>query len=390
MTNQRDIPYGHQSIDELDIAAVKAALRSDWLTQGPTIARFEAAVAAQCGARYAVAVCNATAALHIACIALGIKPGDRVWTSPNTFVASANCARYCGAIVDFVDINPQTLNLSVDALAAKLADAERAGTLPQLVIPVHFAGQSCEMAVIRQLAERYGFRVLEDASHAIGGSYRGAPVGACTYSAAAVFSFHPVKIVTTGEGGMVVTNDEAIYRHLLRLRSHGITRDPAEMVGESDGPWYYQQVELGFNYRMTDLQAALGTSQMLRLESFITRRRELVARYQAAFANTDIQVQSVHTDADSAWHLFVVQTPRPEQHRAVFEALRAASIGVNVHYIPVHTQPDFQALGFRCGDFPVAEAYYARAISLPLYAGLSNDDQDYVIGQVLQAVREAK
>lgn len=390
MTNPRYIPYSHQSIDELDIAAVEAALRSDWLTQGPAIAQFEDAVATRCGARYAVAVCNATAALHIACIALGIRPGDQVWTSPNTFVASANCARYCGAVIDFVDIDPQTLNLSVDALATKLADAERTGTLPQLVIPVHFAGQSCEMSSIRQLADRYGFHILEDASHAIGGSYQGAPVGACTYSDAAVFSFHPVKIVTTGEGGMVITNDEAIYRQLLRLRSHGVTRDPAEMGGESDGPWYYQQVELGFNYRMTDLQAALGASQMLRLVSFIARRRELVARYQAAFANTDIQVQTVQSDADSAWHLFVIQTPRPEQRRAVFEALRAAGIGVNVHYIPVHTQPDFQALGFRCGDFPVAEAYYARAISLPLYADLSHDDQDYVIGQVLQAVREEK
>lgn len=380
----KHIPYGRQSVDEDDIAAVEAVLRSDWLTQGPAIARFEAAVAAQCGARYAVAVCNATAALHIASLALGIKPGDRVWTVPNTFVASANCARYCGASVDFVDIEPLTLNMSVESLAEKLAMAEHNGVLPQLVIPVHFAGQSCHMAEIRQLAKRYGFRILEDASHAIGGSYRGLPVGNCAFSNAAVFSFHPVKIVTTGEGGMVVTNDEAMYRQLLRLRSHGITRD-SDMLSESDGPWYYQQVELGFNFRMTDLQAALGASQMQRLDAFITRRRELVARYQAAFANTGIQVQAVISESDPAWHLFVIQIPRPEQRRPVFEALRAAGIGVNVHYIPVHTQPDYQRLGFRSGDYPEAEAYYSRAISLPLYAGLSDDDQNYVIEQVLLA-----
>lgn len=383
----KHIPYGHQSINEDDIAAVEAVLRTDWLTQGPAITRFEAAIAKQCGARYAVAVCNATAALHIASLALGIKPGDRVWTVPNTFVASANCARYCGAHVDFVDIDSQTLNISVESLAEKLAMAERNGTLPQLVIPVHFAGQSCLMAEIRQLAERYGFRVLEDASHAIGGRYQGLPIGNCAFSDAAVFSFHPVKIVTTGEGGVVVTNDEAMYRQLLRLRSHGITREPGDMVGESDGPWYYQQIELGFNYRMTDLQAALGASQMQRLDTFITRRRELAARYQVAFAGTDIQVQAVIAEADPAWHLFVIQTPRPEQRRPVFEALRAANIGVNVHYIPVHTQPDFQRLGFRSGDYPAAEAYYSRAISLPLFTGLSNDEQDYVIEQVLLALK---
>ncbi|SFM98315.1 UDP-4-amino-4,6-dideoxy-N-acetyl-beta-L-altrosamine transaminase [Formivibrio citricus] len=362
-------------------------MRSDWLTQGPAIARFEAAVAARCGARYAVAVCNATAALHIACLAMGIKPGDRVWTSPNTFVASANCARYCGAVIDFVDIDPDTLNLSVDKLAKKLAEAERAGRLPQLLIPVHFAGQSCDMANIRQLADRYGFRLLEDASHAIGGSYRGLPVGACSFSDAAVFSFHPVKIITTGEGGMVVTNDEKLYRQLLLLRSHGITRDPDLMEGENEGAWYYQQVALGFNYRMTDMQAALGESQMIRLDGFVARRRELVARYQKAFADAPIQLQSVIESTDPAWHLFIIQTLRPEQRRPLFNALRAAGIGVNVHYIPVHTQPDFGRLGFRRGDFPYAEDYYERAISLPLYAGLSDEDQDYVIEQVLKGLR---
>ncbi|WP_091189855.1 UDP-4-amino-4,6-dideoxy-N-acetyl-beta-L-altrosamine transaminase [Formivibrio citricus] len=387
MKTKRSIPYGHQSIDDADIAAVEAVLRSDWLTQGPAIARFEAAVAARCGARYAVAVCNATAALHIACLAMGIKPGDRVWTSPNTFVASANCARYCGAVIDFVDIDPDTLNLSVDKLAKKLAEAERAGRLPQLLIPVHFAGQSCDMANIRQLADRYGFRLLEDASHAIGGSYRGLPVGACSFSDAAVFSFHPVKIITTGEGGMVVTNDEKLYRQLLLLRSHGITRDPDLMEGENEGAWYYQQVALGFNYRMTDMQAALGESQMIRLDGFVARRRELVARYQKAFADAPIQLQSVIESTDPAWHLFIIQTLRPEQRRPLFNALRAAGIGVNVHYIPVHTQPDFGRLGFRRGDFPYAEDYYERAISLPLYAGLSDEDQDYVIEQVLKGLR---
>lgn len=387
MQHEPVIPYGRQSIDEADIAAVEAVLRSDWLTQGPAIAEFEAAVAAQCGARYAVAVCNATAALHIACLAFDIQPGDRVWTSPNTFVASANCARYCGADVDFVDIDPQTLNLSVTALAEKLARAEAAGCLPKLLIPVHFAGQSCAMAEIRQLAERYGFRVLEDASHAIGGRYRGQAVGRCTFSDAAIFSFHPVKIVTTAEGGMVVTNDEALYRRLLRLRSHGITRDPAEMIGASEGGWYYQQIELGFNYRMTDLQAALGASQLQRLDAFVHRRAVLAERYGQALADSGLQLPQVDQDCESAWHLYVIQTADPALRRPLFDWLRERGIGVNVHYIPVHMQPYYRQLGFSAGDFPQAEAYYARAISLPLYADLQAGQQDRVIDTVLQGLR---
>lgn len=383
------IPYGRQSIDDDDIEAVEAVLRSDWLTQGPAIARFETAVAQAAAVPFAVAVSSATAALHLACLAMDVGPGDMVWTSPNTFVASANCARYCGARVDFVDIDPATLNMSVAALADKLERTQRSGGLmPKLVIPVHFAGQSCPMAEFAALADRYGFRLLEDASHAIGASYKGAPVGNCNHSEATIFSFHPVKIVTTGEGGVVVTKSQALFERLLRLRTHGITRERALMQGESHGPWYYQQVELGFNYRMTDIQAALGASQMHRLQTFVTRRRVLVERYRAALAHTLVHVQGVHSDADPSWHLFVVRVPAA-QRREIFESLRAADIGVNVHYIPVHTQPDFMALGFRDGMFPEAERYYAEAISMPLYASLSFAEQDVCIAALKEAIKES-
>ncbi|MDX2024683.1 MAG: UDP-4-amino-4,6-dideoxy-N-acetyl-beta-L-altrosamine transaminase [Deltaproteobacteria bacterium] len=383
------IPYGRQSIDDDDIEAVEAVLRSDWLTQGPAIARFETAVAQAAAVPFAVAVSSATAALHLACLAMDVGPGDMVWTSPNTFVASANCARYCGARVDFVDIDPATLNMSVAALADKLERTQRSGGLmPKLVIPVHFAGQSCPMAEFAALADRYGFRLLEDASHAIGASYKGAPVGNCNHSDATIFSFHPVKIVTTGEGGVVVTKSQALFERLLRLRTHGITRERALMQGESHGPWYYQQVELGFNYRMTDIQAALGASQMHRLQTFVTRRRVLVERYRAALAHTLVHVQGVHSDADPSWHLFVVRVPAA-QRREIFESLRAADIGVNVHYIPVHTQPDFMALGFRDGMFPEAERYYAEAISMPLYASLSFAEQDVCIAALKEAIKES-
>lgn len=373
------IPYGRQNISQDDIAAVVAVLQSDWLTQGPAIARFEQAVAAYCGARYAVAVCNATAALHIACLGLDIGPGDTVWTAPNTFVASANCARYCGAQVDFVDIDSATLNLSLPALAHKLEQAALSGTLPKLLIPVHFSGQSCDMAAIAALAGQYGVAVLEDASHAIGARYQGRPVGACQHSVATVFSFHPVKIVTSGEGGMVLTNDERLYRRLQRLRSHGISRDPAEMIGPSDGDWYYQQLELGYNYRMTDLQAALGASQMLRLDQFIASRRQRVARYRSGLQGLPLQLPNPEHDADSAWHLFVVQLDDASRRKALFDHLRQQGVGVNVHYIPVHLQPDYRRFGFQLGDFPAAENYYQRAISLPLYASLSDADQDAVV-----------
>lgn len=383
------IPYARQDIDEADIRAVVDVLNSDWLTQGPAIERFEAAVAGYCGARYAVAVCNATAALHLSCLAAGLKPGGLLWTSPNTFVASANCALYCGAKVDFVDIDAATYNLSVSALEKKLAQAEQHSSLPDVVIPVHFAGQSCEMEAVAQLARRHGVTVIEDASHAIGGGYQGGKIGDCRHSDMTVLSFHAVKIITSGEGGMILTNREDLYRKLLLLRSHGIVRDPARMVSEPDGPWYYQQIELGYNYRMTDIQAALGASQMNRLDEFVARRNDLARRYDEALSALPLRLPAVRPDCYSAYHLYVVQIDPARTkatRREVFDALRNAGIGANVHYIPVHTQPYYQRLGFRSGDFPEAEGYYSRAISLPLYYGLSEAEQDFVVATLKQAL----
>jgi UDP-4-amino-4,6-dideoxy-N-acetyl-beta-L-altrosamine transaminase len=382
------IPYGRQSIDDYDIAAVTAVLRSDWLTQGPAIERFETRVAQYCGARYAVAVSNATAALHVACLALNLGPGDLLWTSPNTFVASANCALYCGADVDFVDIDPHTLNLSVEQLARKLEEAERAGRLPKVVVPVHFAGQSCDMAALQALSQRYGFALLEDASHAIGGAYRGKPVGSCAYSDATVFSFHPVKIVTTAEGGMVLTNREDLYRALLRFRSHGITRDAKQLQGETDGPWCYQQLDLGFNYRMTDIQAALGASQMDRLEPFVARRRELVGRYRAALAGLPLSLPEDAPDARPAWHLQVVTLREASWRRPAFDALRALGVQVNVHYQPVYLQPYYRALGFQPGYCRNAEHYYYRALTLPLYPAMRDQDFDRVVDALTTTLSE--
>jgi UDP-4-amino-4,6-dideoxy-N-acetyl-beta-L-altrosamine transaminase len=379
------IPYGRQSLDQADINAVVAVLQSDWLTQGPTIERFEQSMAARCQADYAVAVCNATAALHIACLAAGLGPGDRLWTSPNTFLASANCGRYCGAQVDFVDIDPLTWNLDAYTLASKLEAAERDGTLPKVLVAVAFSGQSCNMRMIAELAERYGFTVIEDASHAVGASYAGRPVGCGEFAAMTVFSFHPVKIITSAEGGMVLTNRPELAERLQRLRSHGMTRDPAQMTEPSHGPWYYQQVELGFNYRITDLQAALGLSQLNKLDGFIERRRELAARYDRLLAYLPLTLPSPQLEAESAWHLYVVrlQTDRIHlNHRQVFEGLRAAGVGVNLHYIPLHLQPYYRDLGFAEGDFPQAERYYAEAISLPLFPLLRDEQQDYVVEQL--------
>ncbi|WNC32659.1 MULTISPECIES: UDP-4-amino-4,6-dideoxy-N-acetyl-beta-L-altrosamine transaminase [unclassified Thermosynechococcus] len=381
------IPYGRQDITPEDIAAVVDVLQSDWLTQGPKVPEFEAALASCCGARYAVVVSSATAALHLACIAAGLQGGDRLWTSPITFVASANCGRYCGATVDFVDIDPHTYNLSVSALADKLAIAKKQGTLPKVVIPVHLAGQSCEMAALAELAQTYSFTLIEDASHALGGHYRGRPIGCCEFSTMAVFSFHPVKIITTGEGGAILTNDPGLYQQLIRLRSHGITRDPQHMVSDSHGPWYYQQLELGFNYRMTDLQAALGLQQLQRLDQFVERRRFLAQRYHQSLADLPLTLPFQHPDTRSSWHLYIIRLKRDQiqaSHREVFEALRSLGIGVNLHYIPVHTQPYYQQLGFQWGDFPNAEAYYQEAISLPLYYGLTLAQQD----QVIQALKQ--
>ncbi|MEO5338934.1 MAG: UDP-4-amino-4,6-dideoxy-N-acetyl-beta-L-altrosamine transaminase [Magnetococcus sp. MYC-9] len=383
------IPYGRQEISPEDVEAVAAVLRSDWLTQGPAVPRFEAAVAEVCSARHAVAVNNATAALHLACLALGLGPGDRLWTSPNTFVASANCALYCGATVDFVDIDPRSYNMGVAALQEKLRVAEKEGTLPKVVIPVHFAGQSCDMQAIHALAQRYGFRIIEDASHAIGGRYLGQPVGCGRFSDITVFSFHPVKIVTTGEGGMALTNQADLYERMVLLRTHGITRGPPVVPGEMDGPWYYQQLELGFNYRLTDIQAALGVSQLERLSRFVARRRQLAATYDTGLEDLPLQRPWQHPDTVSSWHLYVICLRLDllrYNRRQVFESLRMAGIGVNVHYIPVHTQPYYRRMGFRWGDFPESERYYAAAISLPIFPSLADAQQQTVLNAVRSAL----
>ena len=372
------IPYGRQDISQDDIDAVVAVLRSDFLTQGPLVPQFEASVAAWCGAAHAVAVNSATSALHIACMALDLGPGDVLWTVPNTFVASANCALYCGASVDFVDIDPQTYVMSVSALEVKLKASHEAGRLPKVIVPVHLCGQSADMAPIGALARAYGVRVIEDGSHAIGASYQGQPVGDCRYSDIAVFSFHPVKIITTAEGGLATTQDPILARKMELARSHGITRDPAEMTHAPDGPWYYQQISLGYNYRMTEMQAALGLSQMGRLAEFVARRQAIAARYDMLLSNLALDRPVQSPDTASSWHLYVICVAA-ERHSQVFDALRAGGIGANLHYIPVHTQPFYRAMGFAPGMFPASEAYYASAISIPVYYGMTDADQDWVV-----------
>ncbi len=385
------IRYGQQDINQDDIDAVLSVLQSTNLTQGSTIPAFEQAVTAATDARHAVAVNSATSALHIACLALDLGPGDWLWTTPNTFVASANCALYCGAQVDFVDIDPQTYNLSPIALAEKLRRAKKEGRLPKIVVPVHLAGQPCDMAEIHALGQEYGFKIIEDASHAIGGQYRGEPIGNGRYSDVTVFSFHPVKIITTGEGGMALTNNDSLSTQLNLLRSHGITRDPKLMTQEMDGPWYYQQVALGLNYRMTDIQAALGISQMNRISSFVTRRREIAARYDRVLADLPLTLPWQHPDSYSAYHLYVIRLQldeiSPISHREVFDALRAKDILVNLHYIPVHTQPYYQQMGFRRGYYPAAEQYYKEAISIPIHPSLTNEEQDFVAATLRQILQ---
>lgn len=376
------IPYGRQDINQADIDAVVEVLRSDFLTQGPQVPRFEQKLADYCGAKHAVAVNSATSALHLACLALGLGPGDWLWTSPITFVASANCGLYCGAKVDFVDIDPRSYNLCPRALEHKLIVAEREGRLPKVVVPVHLCGEPCDMQAIYALAQRFGFRIIEDASHAIGGKYKSEPVGNCRYSDITVFSFHPVKIITTAEGGTATTNNAALAERMALLRSHGITRDQARMTHEPDGSWYYEQVELGFNYRMTELQAALGVSQMDRLDNYVARRHELARRYDALLADLPVATPWRHVDSYSGLHLYVIRLQLSgcaRTHREVFESLREQGIGVNLHYIPVHIQPYYQAMGFRPGDFPEAERYYTEAISLPMYPALSEAQQDTVV-----------
>jgi UDP-4-amino-4,6-dideoxy-N-acetyl-beta-L-altrosamine transaminase len=389
------IPYGRQSISDDDIAAVVSVLRSDFLTQGPVVPQFEQAIAQKVGATHAVAVNSATSALHIACMALDVGPGDMVWTSPNSFVASANCAIYCGAKVDFVDIDPTSFCMSEEALAQKLADHTHKGlALPKVVIPVHFGGQSCHMAAIATLAKQYGFKIIEDASHAIGGHYRGSddhpyqPVGNCRYSDICIFSFHPVKIITTGEGGIALTNSPQLADRLQRHRSHGITSQPSQMQSRPESEiWNYQQVRLGYNYRLTDIQAALGLSQLSRLEEFVHKRQSLAQGYDHAFsANGSIQGQFVPSYTKSARHLYVVQVPACHQ-KQIYKSLYAQEIQANLHYIPIHLQPFYQSQGFKRGDFPNAEHYFQQALSLPLFPDITKADQNLVISKLIAAVK---
>ncbi len=383
------IPYGRQHITEEDVSAVVEALTSDFLTQGPAVPRFEKAVLEVCHAQHAVACNSATSALHVACLALGLGEGDWLWTTPVTFVASANCGLYCGAQVDFVDIDQRTYNMSVQALEAKLQQAKVTGRLPKVVVPVHLCGQPCDMQAIHALGQEYGFKIIEDASHAIGGKYQNEPIGNCRYSDITVFSFHPVKIVTSAEGGMAVTNDAALAQRMELLRSHGITREPSLMTKPMDGPWYYQQVDLGYNYRMTDLQGALGASQMTRLEAYVARRHELAHRYDQMLTDLPVVTPWQHPDGYSGLHLYVVRLKLDQiskSHLDVFNALRAKGILVNLHYIPVHTQPYYQAMGFKEGDFPEAECYYREAISLPMYPLLTDEQQDEVVTALKEAL----
>jgi len=381
------IPYGRQEVSQDDIDAVVEVLRSDFLTQGPVVPKFEDAVANRVNAKHGIAVNSATSALHIACAALDLGPGDWLWTSPITFVASANCGRYCGAKIDFVDIDPDTFNMCPEALEAKLAEAKGQGKLPKVIVPVHMCGQSPDMVRISQLARRYGVRIVEDASHAIGAEYHGRPVGDCTYSDITVFSFHPVKIITTGEGGLATTNDPAFARRMAELRTHGITREPSRMTKDSEGPWYYQQIELGWNYRMTEMQGALGLSQMERLDEFICRRRELAAAYNECLSDLPILLPGSVEGSNSSWHLYVIRLADVDRRREVFEALQAVGIGVNLHYIPVHLQPYYQRFGFKRGDFPASEDYYDRAISIPLHPGLEASDRRQIVDALHEALR---
>lgn len=376
------IPYGKQDINKADIEAVLAVLQSDFLTQGPQVPLFEKTVADYAGAQYAIAVNSATSALHIACLALGVAEGDCLWTSPNTFVASANCGLYCGATVDFVDIDPKTYNMCANRLEEKLIQAKQQNALPKVVIPVHFAGQSCDMRRIQQLSLEYGFKIIEDASHAIGGRYLDQPIGGCQYSDITVFSFHPVKIITTAEGGLATTNDSELAQKMQLLRSHGVTRDPELMTKPAEGAWYYQQVDLGFNYRMTELQAALGISQMTRLDAFVAERHALQQRYHELLADLPVVVPYQCLDSYSALHLYPIQIDLEtvsQTHSQIFDALRENGIGVNLHYIPVHTQPYYQKMGFKQGDLPNAEYYYSRAISVPMFHELTYEMQDQIV-----------
>lgn len=383
------IAYGQQSISQKDIDAVIDVLKSVNLTQGPAIEQFEDCVKAYTNAKHAITFNSATSALHSACLAIGLGPDDLLWTTPNTFVASANCALYCGAKVDFVDIDPHTYNLCPKRLEEKLIVAKKNGNLPKIVVPVHLTGQPCDMAAIHALGQKFGFKIIEDASHAIGGRYQGEVIGNCKYSDITVFSFHPVKIITTAEGGMALTQNAELSARLRLVRSHGITRDSSLMSKPMDGPWYYQQITLGFNYRMTDMQAALGTSQMGRLDEFVKRRQEIAKRYDDLLCDLPLTLPWQHPDSYGAFHLYVIRLKLDQisrSHLQVFEAMRANEIMVNLHYIPVHTQPFYQKMGFKEGDFPQAEQYYREAISLPMHINLSDDDLKFVARQLRDAI----
>jgi UDP-4-amino-4,6-dideoxy-N-acetyl-beta-L-altrosamine transaminase len=378
------ISYGRQDLNQTDIDAVEAVLRSDYLTQGPAVKAFEEALAMRCQVGHAVAVNSATSALHLACMALGMGPGDWLWTSPITFVASANCARYCGADVDFVDIDPITFNMSPLALAEKLKKAQLKNKLPKVVVAVHMCGQPCDMAAIHALSKEYGFKIIEDASHAVGASEHGLPVGSCQYSDITVMSFHPVKIITTAEGGAALTQQADLAAHMMMRRSHGITRDPAMMTEAPEGDWVYQQIGLGFNYRMTDLQGALGSSQLKRLDQFVAKRRWLANEYHQRLKEVPIHLPQERAGCQSSWHLYVVQVQ--QDRKQVFDALRARGIGVNVHYMPVYRQPYYAAMGYHPEDYPHSESYYKGAITLPLYAGMTERQLETVVYAVQEVL----
>ncbi len=383
------IPYGRQDIRQEDIDAVVNVLQSDFLTQGPQVPLFEKAVAEKVGAKHGVAVNSATSALHVACLALGLSKGDWLWTSPITFVASANCALYCGAKVDFVDIDPRTYNLCPNALERKLIQAEKQGRLPKIVVPVHLCGQSCDMQAIYRLSQRYGFKIIEDASHAIGGKYQNQYIGSCRYSDISIFSFHPVKIITTAEGGMAVTNNDELAQKMDLLRSHGITRNTDLMTKLSEGSWYYQQIALGFNYRMTELQAALGLSQLQRLDEYVTKRNEFAHIYHEKLKDLPITLPWQHPESYSAYHLYVIRLQLDKikySHKDIFEALRKEGVGVNLHYIPIYSQPFYQTLGFGESYCPNSEQYYTEAISIPLYPTMTYEQQDMVIKTLEQVL----
>jgi len=382
------IPYGKQNISQSDIDAVVDVLQSDWLTQGPRVPEFEQALASYCLAKHAIAVNSATSALHIACLALDIGEGDIVWTTPISFVASANCALYCGAKVDFIDIDIATGNISISSLTKKLAEAESFNRLPKVIIPVHLAGQSCDMQAISSLAKKYNFQIIEDASHAVGGSYQDLKIGNCQYSDITVFSFHPVKIITSAEGGMALTNDIGIANKLSLYRNHGIVSNKEQMTEESHGPWYYQQIELGFNYRMTDIQAALGLNQLKQIDKFVEQRNLLASKYDSAFENTKITPLRPQNGAYSAYHLYIILLPETDKviHKNVITSLRDRNIYAQVHYIPIYQQPYYKELGYSPKSFPCAEEYYSRAISLPLFPQLTNSEQIYIIKTILELV----